>query len=92
MEDLDSYAGITQIRFCGFRVAAISAPEGTPSSGFQVSIINQQLQSRALAPAAGDEFTGTMFNALVAHGGEQQVADRIAALPSFGAAQRRSNL
>jgi len=30
-------------------------------------------------------FTKTMFNALVIHGNEQQVADRIRQLPSFGA-------
>lgn len=37
--------------------------------------------------AAGTEFTKTMFNALVIHGSEQQVADRIAMLPSFGASE-----
>lgn len=37
------------------------------------------------ADAAGTEFTRTMFDALVVHGDEQQVADRIRALPSFGA-------
>ena len=37
--------------------------------------------------AAGTEFTKKMFNALVVHGSEQQVADRIAQLPAFGAAE-----
>ena len=37
--------------------------------------------------AAGTEFTKKMFNALVVHGDEQQVADRIRALPSFGASE-----
>jgi len=37
--------------------------------------------------AAGTEFTKKMINALVVHGSEQQVADRIAQLPSFGAAE-----
>jgi alkanesulfonate monooxygenase SsuD/methylene tetrahydromethanopterin reductase-like flavin-dependent oxidoreductase (luciferase family) len=35
--------------------------------------------------AAGTEFTRKMFNALVVHGSEQQVADRIRNLPAFGA-------
>jgi F420-dependent oxidoreductase-like protein len=37
--------------------------------------------------AAGTEFTRTMFEALVVHGSEQQVADRIRQLPSFGAGE-----
>jgi F420-dependent oxidoreductase-like protein len=37
--------------------------------------------------AAGTEFTRTMFDALVVHGNEQQVADRIRRLPSFGAGE-----
>jgi F420-dependent oxidoreductase-like protein len=35
--------------------------------------------------AAGTEFTKKMFDALVVHGDEQQVADRIRELPAFGA-------
>jgi len=35
--------------------------------------------------AAGTEFTRRMFDALVVHGDEQQVADRLRRLPSFGA-------
>jgi F420-dependent oxidoreductase-like protein len=37
--------------------------------------------------AAGTEFTRKMFNALVVHGSEQQVADRIRNLPAFGASE-----
>ena len=37
--------------------------------------------------AAGTEFTRKMFNALVVHGSEQQVADRLRQLPGFGAAE-----
>ncbi len=37
------------------------------------------------AAAAGDEFTRAMCDALVVSGSEQQVADRVRALPSFGA-------
>ncbi|MEQ8857953.1 MAG: LLM class flavin-dependent oxidoreductase [Pseudomonadales bacterium] len=37
--------------------------------------------------AAGTEFTRTMCDALVVSGSEQQVAERIAALPSFGAGE-----
>jgi len=37
--------------------------------------------------AAGTEFTRTMFEALVVHGNEQQVADQISQLPSFGASE-----
>jgi F420-dependent oxidoreductase-like protein len=39
------------------------------------------------ADAAGTEFTRTMCDALVVSGSEQQVADRIRALPSFGASE-----
>jgi F420-dependent oxidoreductase-like protein len=37
--------------------------------------------------AAGTEFTRRMFEALVVHGSEQQVADRLRRLPSFGATE-----
>ncbi|MFU8815288.1 MAG: LLM class flavin-dependent oxidoreductase [Pseudomonadales bacterium] len=37
--------------------------------------------------AAGSEFTRKMFNALVVHGNEQQVAERLRQLPAFGAAE-----
>lgn len=37
--------------------------------------------------ANGKEFTRTMFDALVVHGDEQQVADRIRELPAFGAGE-----
>ncbi len=37
--------------------------------------------------AAGDEFTRTMCDALVVSGDEQQVADRLRALPGFGASE-----
>lgn len=37
--------------------------------------------------AAGTEFTKKMFDALVVHGSEQQVADRIRQLPAFGASE-----
>lgn len=37
--------------------------------------------------AAGTEFTKRMFNALVVHGDEQTVAERIRQLPSYGASE-----
>lgn len=46
---------------------------------------SQMLQDAGYPEAAGDEFTPALADALVISGSEQQVADRIAAMPSFGA-------
>lgn len=61
--------------------------QATAQMGFyqQLPFYRAMWLEAGYADAAGKEFTKTMFNALVVHGSEQQVADRIRRLPSFGA-------